>query len=607
MEIIYSGAGGRAINWTTKYATNEMKKFIFGSKYLETRKKDYNDIDDYIESIPKINDNFDKKEFDSINEAAIKKIKETKIKELDMDFKIYFLDKVGNYTIQDLGTDRVLDDITGETSRIDFEEEIEMGWADIDNYFNFLSKAEKNGIKEKTERKKEIKVLEFDERNVVSQLPNKGKPKTKTEKLNSLGFDYIYAERVGRKINLLKPIDTSMKFGLERGKLIPSDLMQSYDKFYSRVKLNTKGEVKQGFDLPYVFTRSLYFAEEMKESLENKVSNTKELINNTKELIRDLKSVSSKEDKERQQKKLEDSTKLLKSLNESLERARKYMSLTASLRKEIKDFTDVYNDFDDKYDVIRNKIEADKRLTDEELNFVPTNLIKGKGRDNDFTFKDEYLKLYKTTKESQAAKDAGLTRAEYFLEIFDEATDAYDNEAMTKMKNWLEEYQKKGNELNKEFEEKLGIKSPISNLTAAEQKEAFTNPKAFVKKNNMVKRALNDLKNNYRIYLRVTKEDKRKKKDGKMTMVTTYNVNSFYIMLEEELVPPVVPKGTGGGSQVAPFRAKPRTRKAPQATDDEKPKSRVSYSGKKDYEVKKDINLFAKRINKKLKELELVI
>ena len=57
----------------------------------------------------------------------------------------------------------------------------------------------------------------------MSQLPSKGKPKTKTEKLNSLGFDYIYAEKVGRKINLLKPIDTSMKFGLERGKLIPSD------------------------------------------------------------------------------------------------------------------------------------------------------------------------------------------------------------------------------------------------------------------------------------------------------------------------------------------------------------------------------------------------
>ena len=34
---------------------------------------------------------------------------------------------------------------------------------------------------------------------------------------------------------------------------------------------------------------SLYFAEEMKESLENKVSNTKELINNTKELISDFK------------------------------------------------------------------------------------------------------------------------------------------------------------------------------------------------------------------------------------------------------------------------------------------------------------------------------
>ena len=85
-----------------------------------------------------------------------KKIKETKIGKLDMDFKIYFLDKVGNYTIEDLGTDRVLDDITGETSRIDFEEEIEMGWADIDNYFNFLSKADKNDIKEKTERKKEM-------------------------------------------------------------------------------------------------------------------------------------------------------------------------------------------------------------------------------------------------------------------------------------------------------------------------------------------------------------------------------------------------------------------------------------------------------------------
>ena len=39
MDIIYSGAGGRSVDWTTKYATSEMKKFIFGSKYLETRKK----------------------------------------------------------------------------------------------------------------------------------------------------------------------------------------------------------------------------------------------------------------------------------------------------------------------------------------------------------------------------------------------------------------------------------------------------------------------------------------------------------------------------------------------------------------------------------------
>ena len=35
--------------------------------------------------------------------------------------------------------------------------------------------------------------------------------------------------------------------------------MQSYDKFYSRVKLNAKGEVKQGFDLPYVFTSKSLF------------------------------------------------------------------------------------------------------------------------------------------------------------------------------------------------------------------------------------------------------------------------------------------------------------------------------------------------------------
>ena len=101
MDIIYSGAGGRSIDWTTKYATSEMKKFIFGSKYLETRKKDYNDIKNYIEGVPKINDTLDKKEFDKINDAAITKIKATKIKDMAVTFEdVYFLDLVGKYTIQ---------------------------------------------------------------------------------------------------------------------------------------------------------------------------------------------------------------------------------------------------------------------------------------------------------------------------------------------------------------------------------------------------------------------------------------------------------------------------------------------------------------------------
>ena len=158
MDIIYSGAGGRSVDWTIKYATSEMKKFIFGSKYLETRKKDYNNIDDYIEGVPKINDTLDKEEFDGINKSAIEKIKSTKIKEMNVDFKdVYFLDLIGNYTIEILNTDRVLDEITGETSRVDFDK-IRMGWqGKSDDYYNNLWKSGK--ISDKTQKNKEIKTI----------------------------------------------------------------------------------------------------------------------------------------------------------------------------------------------------------------------------------------------------------------------------------------------------------------------------------------------------------------------------------------------------------------------------------------------------------------
>ena len=603
MDIIYSGAGGRSVDWTNKYATSEMKKFIFGSKYLETRKKDYNNIDDYIEGVPKINDTLDKEEFDGINKSAIEKIKSTKIKEMNVDFKdVYFLDLIGNYTIEILNTDRVLDEITGETSRVDFDK-IRMGWqGKSDDYYNNLWKSGK--ISEKTQKNKEIKTIILKESDLNSVIPNVGKPKTKVEKLNSLGFEYIYGDKINTTINLKdKPLGKEGKtrssrgkrFGLRGKKVISEDLMQSYDKFYNKVKLDKEGNVKEVFDTPYVFTRSLYFVEEMKESLENKVSNTKELINDTKELISDFKSVSSEEDRERQQKKLEDSTKLLKSLNESLERAKKYLRMTAGLRKEIETQMKTFNETDDLLDSVRDKINNAEQLTDKELDSISNigELKRMRGKQKvKINFKEEYLKF--TDKEAMPDDD-------YLLELFDELTDTYDNMFRKRIVEWLEKYEQLGIKLNKEFEKKLGIgELPKTRLTTKEEREAFNNPKLFIKNEKDVIRALNDLKVLYEIRLQVSKITK-KKKDKE---VITYAVNEFKLILKEELIPPIVPKGTGGGSQQVPFRQRGATKRAgPQKASER----RLAIGGKEPYQVKGDITLFAKRINKKLKELELVI
>ena len=70
---------------------------------------------------------------------------------------------------------------------------------------------------------------------------------------------------------------------------------------------------------------------------------------------------------------------------------------------------------------------------------------------------------------------------------------------------------------------------------------------------------------------------------------------------KQELVPPIVPKGKGGGSEASPFKQR---QSIPHIRGEESP---LSGFDKKPYEVKNDINLFAKRINKKLKELNMVI
>jgi len=590
MDIIYSGAGGRSIDWTTKYATSEMKKFIFGSKYLETRKKDYNDIKNYIEGVPKINDTLDKKEFDKINDAAITKIKATKIKDMAVTFEdVYFLDLVGKYTIQQLGNDRVLDEITGETSRVDFEDVIQDGWrGDMDTYYNELWKSGK--VSEKTSKNKEVKTIILDETDLESVTPNVGKPRTKIEKISSLGFEYIYGDKINRNINLRekglgkegKSIKPAQKFGLEGKKVIPDDLMQSYDKFYQRVKISDEGKVSRTtFDLPYVFTRSLYFAEEMKESVEEKIAKVNKIIKDF-----NITFTDKDEDKTYEQKKLE-------SLTKSLKNAKKYLRMTANLRKEIKNQMEVYNKTDDLLDSVRKKIENAEQLTDEELNSISEigelERLMGKKKVK-INFKDEYLKF--TDKKT-------MPEDEYLLELFDELTDIYDNVINKRVVEWLEKYEELGLKLNKEFEKNMP-ELPKTKLTSKEQREAFNNPKSFIKNDKDIIRALNDLKVVYRIELKVTKETK-KKKDKE---VTTYTVNTFMLTMKEELVPPIVPKGTGGGSEASPFRQRGVTRRASPSKETPSP---LAIEGKKSYEVKNDINLFAKRINKKLRQLELVI
>ena len=591
MDIIYSGAGGRSVDWTTKYATSEMKKFIFGSKYLETRKKDYNDIDDYIEGVPKINDTLDKVEFDEINKSAIEKIKSTKIKEMNVDFKdVYFLDLIGNYTIEILNTDRVLDEITGETSRVDFDK-IRMGWqGKSDDYYNNLWKSGK--ISEKTQKNKEIKTIILKESDLNSVIPNVGKPKTKVEKLNSLGFEYIYGDKINTAINLKdKPLGKEGKtrssrgkrFGLQGKKVISEDLMQSYDKFYNKVKLDKEGNAKEVFDIPYVFTRSLYFAEEMKESVEEKISKVNKIIKDF-----NITFTDKDEDKTYEQKKLE-------SLTKSLKKAERYLVMTAGLRKEIETQMKTFNETDDLLDSVREKINNAEQLTDKELDSISNigELKRMRGKQKvKINFKEEYLKF--TDKEAIPDDD-------YLLELFDELTDTYDNMFRKRIVEWLEKYEQLGLKLNKEFEKELGIgELPKTRLTSKEEREAFNNPKLFIKNEKDVIRALNDLKVLYEIRLQVSKTTK-KKKDKE---VITYAVNEFKLILKEELIPPIVPKGTGGGSQQVPFRQRGATKRAgPQKASER----RLAIGGKEPYQVKGDITLFAKRINKKLKELELVI
>jgi len=71
---------------------------------------------------------------------------------------------------------------------------------------------------------------------------------------------------------------------------------------------------------------------------------------------------------------------------------------------------------------------------------------------------------------------------------------------------------------------------------------------------------------------------------------------------KQELIPPIIPKGTGGGSEASPFKQR---QSIAHSKGEDSPLS--GFEGKKPHEVRKDINLFAKRINKKLKQLELVI
>jgi|21_taG_2_1085346.scaffolds.fasta_scaffold00401_14 hypothetical protein len=622
MEIIYSGAGGSAVEWTTEYANRQMQYYIF-SKYIDSRKKDLNDIDKYIEAVPKINERFDADKFRQITTQAFNDIKSKKISDFlvlqDESSKFYFKELVQNYTIEQLSRDKTLDKITRETSRVDFSDEIEDGWGNIDTYFKILWETKKTEKDRKTKEqvmpeketktktgRKTRRVIILDEQELKPELPNEGTPKNKLEKLSDLGFDWIYGQTIiGRDINLK---DTKvghedvMRFGKEGrpAQIIDADLMQSFDKFYNRAK-REKGTgataPKQVFDLPFIFTRTLYFIEEIKEDLDNWLK--------TWESSKGMRL----SDKEKERKKKID----------------KYYKLTKPIREEMNKEMKVYDEVDKEFDDIENKIRKGVLLSEEELTRIdkikiterPTLRVdldedeeseepeeESEEESDEVSRKERYVETgekivfrdeYETNKEN--LKDEKVIK--HLLETFSYATSAYDDIIEDKWKGWLGQYQKLGKKLFKEFEAKQGIKREKTTLSSADEKKAWSNPKSFIKTNKNVIRALNDLKTLYTIKLIVT-ETITKDKEGK-EKPPKYTVNTFMLSPKQELVPPIVPKGKGGGSEASPFKQR---ESIPHIRGEESP---LSGFDKKPYEVKNDINLFAKRINKKLKELNMVI
>jgi len=626
MEIIYSGAGGAAVEWTTEYANKQMQYYIF-SKYIDSRKKDLNDINRYIEAIPKLNEQFDADKFRQITTKAFDDIKSKKIGDFlvlrDESNKFYFKDLVQNYTIEELSRDKTLDKITRETSRVDFSDEIEDGWENFEAYFKILWETKKTEKDRKTKEqvipeketktktgRKTRRVIILDEQELKPELPNKGAPKNKLEKLSDLGFDWIYGQRMSEDINLK---DTSighkdvMRFGKEGrpAQIIDADLMQSFDKFYNRAK-REKGTgataPKHVFDLPFIFTRTLYFIEEIKEDLDNWLK--------TWESSKGMKL----SDKEKEKKKKID----------------RYYKLTKPIREEMKKEMEVYDEVDKEFDAIENKIKKGIPLSEEELTRIDKIKITERPTlrlDLDEDEEDEEESDKKDEKESDEEPDKVSRKERYvetgeeivfseeyeankenlkdekvikhLLKTFSYATSAYDDIIEDKWKGWLEQYQKLGKQLFKEFEAKLGIKREKTTLSSADEKKAWSNPKSFIKTNKGIIRALNDLKTLYTIKLIVT-ETITKDKEGK-EKPPKYTINTFMLTAKQELVPPIVPKGQGGGSEASPFKQR---QSIPHIRGEDSP---LSGFDKKPYEVKNDINLFAKRINKKLKQLNMVI
>ena len=264
-----------------------------------------------------------------------------------------------------------------------------------------------------------------------------------------------------------------------------------------------------------------------------------------------------------------------------------YYKLTKPIREEMKKEMEVYDEVDKEFDAIENKIKKGILLSEEEL----TRIDKIDSSLRMKVFSEEYEADKENLKDEKVIK--------HLLETFSYATSAYDDIIEDKWKGWLEQYQTLGKELFKEFEAKQGIKREKTTLSSADEKKAWSNPKSFIKTNKGVIRALNDLKTLYTIKLVVT-ETITKDKEGK-EKPPKYTVNTFMLTAKQELVPPIVPKGQGGGSEASPFKQR---QSIPHIRGEDSP---LSGFDKKPYEVKNDINLFAKRINKKLKQLNMVI